>query len=83
MQEVAPITPTPIAPTPNTTANTVSSRRRDTKDNNAYKRLSKIFKDCYRTLNGEKVPEEVRRHSYKENYFLMIATLLERQGKLA
>ncbi len=40
------------------------------------------MKDCYRQLTGEKVPEEVRKYSYKENYFLMIVTLIERQGKL-
>lgn len=77
-QEEAPILSAPLpAPT------TYTTRRRATKDNNAYKRLSKILKDCYRSLTGEKVPEEVRKHSCKENYFLMVATLLERKGKLA
>jgi hypothetical protein len=73
---------TPNSP-PFATGSSYTARRRTTKDNIAYKRLSKLMKDCYRTLTGEKVPEEVRKHSYKENYFLMVVTLLEKEGKLS
>jgi hypothetical protein len=66
----------PPAPTPK------NSKRSSIKDNIAYKRISKIMQDCYRSLTGTKVPLEIKRHYYKENYFLMLITLLEKEGKL-
>lgn len=59
------------------------ANRKVTKDNVSHKKISKFLEKCYRTAIGVKVPEEIKKFYYREDYACMIWTKLEREGKLA
>jgi len=53
------------------------------KDNISHKRVSKIIKHIYRQIVGEKIDEEYRKYYHRQDFFVIILNLLEREAKIS
>jgi hypothetical protein len=77
---ILPLPPLEVAP--EVSPVTAVGSRSKTNDNVAHKRVTKFLQDSYREVTKEKVPADIKKFYFREDYSLKIWTLLEKRGKL-